>query len=45
MVENKGFQMGPLPSIFRIGAVFTIRFKGVYFDPFSPYYVNWGDRV
>ena len=44
-VEKRGFQMPPLPSSYRIGAIYTIRFKMVYLDHFRPYYVKSGEQA
>ena len=44
-VEKKGFQMAPLPSSYRIGAIYSIRLKIVYLDHFRPYYAKSGERA
>ena len=37
--------MPPPLSSYRIGSIYTIRFKIVYLDYFSPYHVKSGDRA
>ena len=44
-VDHKGFHMAPLPFSYRIGAIYNIRFKKIYLDPFRPFYVKSGERA